>query len=102
VVFIGDGDKKGVDELLSAAARSGSLTVGDSDPFAMRGGMIQLIKDGNKFRLVINIEAVNRNGLRISSRLRQLADRSPAAGAARSKPRADGFAIFRSAASWVC
>ena len=85
VVFVG-GEKERLAEILAAATAIGALTVGDSDHFAERGGMIQLIKDENKFRFAINAEAVNRSGLRISAKLLQLSSKAPAAPAARSKP----------------
>jgi len=84
VVFIG-GDKEHFAGILEAATASGALTVSDCDRFAERGGMIQLIKDENKFRFAINVEAVSRSGLRISAKLLQLSSKAPAQ-VARSKP----------------
>lgn len=86
VVFIGIGDKERFSEALDAATASGSLTVGDSDRFVERGGMIQLIKEESKFRFAINVDAVNRSGLRISAKLLQLSSKVSAAQVARSKP----------------
>jgi len=74
IVFIGWEDKKRVREALDALDRAAVLTVADSDSFARRGGMIQLIRQGNKFRFAVNVDAVNRHGLRISSKLLQLAE----------------------------
>jgi hypothetical protein len=85
VVFIG-GDKEHLAEILEAATANGALTVGDSDRFAERGGMIQLIKDENRFRFAINVEVANRSGLHISSKLLQLAGRPASDPAVRSKP----------------
>ncbi|HLM98612.1 MAG TPA: YfiR family protein [Bryobacteraceae bacterium] len=84
VVFIG-GDKEHFADILEAATASGALTVSDCERFAERGGMIQLIKDENKFRFAINVEAVSRSGLRISAKLLQLSSKAPAQ-LARSKP----------------
>ncbi len=86
IAFLGSLDKKWLQNLLDAASGAGVLTVGDFDQFAERGGMIQLIKEGNKFRFAVNVDAVNASRLRISSKLLQLAElvRSPAA--ARGKP----------------
>jgi hypothetical protein len=72
--------------LLDASSGAGVLTVGDFDQFAERGGMIQLIKEGNKFRFAINVDAVNASRLRISSKLLQLAELVRGPAAARVKP----------------
>jgi hypothetical protein len=74
LLFIGASDKKRLPELISAAEASGVVTVGDLDEFARHGGMIRLIKEANKVRFRINVDAVNRSGLKISSKLLQLAE----------------------------
>src|SRR5439155_15331719 len=43
-------------------------------PISRNGGMIRLIKEANKVRFRINVDAVNRGGLKISSKLLQLAE----------------------------
>ena len=55
-------------------AGEGVLSISELDAFARRGGMIQLTKKANRFRFAVNIDAVARNGLRISSKLLQLAE----------------------------
>jgi len=86
VVFIGRLDKQHLDEILDVPPGSQALTVSDFDQFAERGGMIQLIKEDNRFRFAINVEAVNRSRLRISAKLLQLAIKAPATPGTRSKP----------------
>lgn len=85
IAFLGALDKKWLQDL-DAASGAGVLTVGDCDQFAERGGMIQLIKEGNKFRFAINVDAVNASRLRISSKLLQLAEVVRRPGTARAKP----------------
>jgi len=85
VIFLG-GDRERLAETLASAGWNGALTVGDSDHFAERGGMIQLIKEEDKFRFAINVDAVNRSGLRISAKLLQLSTKLPASPPARSRP----------------
>lgn len=51
----------------------GVLTVGEADQFAVRGGVITFVKEANRLRFEINVDAAGRAGLRISSRLLQLA-----------------------------
>ncbi len=74
LAFIGWAEKKRQGEALDALAGSSALTVSDCEQFARHGGMIQLVKDGNKFRFVINVDAVNHHGLHVSSKLLQLAE----------------------------
>ena len=74
LLFIGAADKKRLKELISAAEASGVVTVSDMDQFVRQGGMIRLIKEANKVRFRINVDAVNRSGLKISSKLLQLAE----------------------------
>jgi hypothetical protein len=74
VVFISGYSKKQLAGAVASLPGGGTLTIGDSDQFVVSGGMIQLMKGSNKFRFAINVDAVNRNGLRISSKLLQLAE----------------------------
>ena len=65
--------------ILAAAAGRPILTVGESDSFAARGGVIQLYLEDQVVRFEINRMAAERNGLKISSRLLSLARLTPAA-----------------------
>lgn len=49
------------------------LTVSDGHAFARTGGIIELFREGDRMRFAINAVAGERAGLRISSRLLQLA-----------------------------
>jgi hypothetical protein len=51
----------------------GILTVSDEENFAVQGGMISLVLDGNRVRPVINRDAINAAQLRISAKLLRLA-----------------------------
>jgi hypothetical protein len=51
----------------------GMLTVGESDEFAQRGGVIAFVIQNEAVRFVVNAEARDRAGLRISSRMLSLA-----------------------------
>lgn len=74
IAFIGAGVKKRMDEVLDTLAGAGVLSISDLDQFARHGGMIELTRKANQFRFAVNIDSVNRNGLRISSKLLQLAE----------------------------
>jgi len=73
VLFISGSEKKKLGSLLNALAGNAVLTVSDIEGFARRGGMIELVRQGNKIRFVINKESVDKAGLVISSRLLKLA-----------------------------
>ena len=69
--------------ILSAARGTPVLTVSDSEAFARRGGMIGLVRKGERLRTFINRDAVTAAGIRISSKLLRIstlveADREPA------------------------
>ena len=49
------------------------LTVGETDGFVRGGGMVALINTGDHIRIEVNLEAVQRAGIRISSRVLNLA-----------------------------
>lgn len=73
IAFIGWSDPDRVDRTLAALAGRPILTVGELDGFAERGGMINMVTRENRLRLEINLGAVERAGLRLSSQLLKLA-----------------------------
>ena len=60
-------------DLPGTLRRLGILTVGESDEFAQHGGVIGFIIQDETVRFVVNAEARDRAGLRISSRMLSLA-----------------------------
>ena len=58
---------------LRAARGTPTLTVGESNDFIEQGGLVRFYVDGGTVRFEINRESADRSGLRISSRLLQLA-----------------------------
>ena len=70
------GDAKGV-PLADSAATADVLSVGESEEFAARGGMIRLLRQGDRLRFLIYRENVERSHLKVSSKLLALsAERS--------------------------
>jgi len=63
-----------MDQVLDALAGAGVLSISDLNQFARHGGMIEITRKANRFGFSVNIDAVNRNGLRVSSQLLQLAE----------------------------
>jgi hypothetical protein len=61
------------DGLIAAAAGRPTLTIGETEGFALSGGVIGFYDDGPKIRFEINLRAAEDANLRISSRLLQLA-----------------------------
>ena len=81
IVFISDSEAQHLAILLKRLHGTGVLTVGDSDRFAERGGVVGLRTEKDRIRLDINLELAERARLKISSELLKLA-RIVSAGAA--------------------
>jgi len=73
LLFIADGNAKETAALLQQLGNAPLVTVGDSDNFVQRGGMIGFCMDDNKVRFEINLHAAERAQVAISSRLLALA-----------------------------
>jgi len=86
IAFIGSDERNRMPAVLAALNGARVLTVADFEQFASHGGMIQLIKEGNKFRFAVNVDALIRHGLRASSKLLHLAEVVHESDAVRSKP----------------
>ena len=75
ILFIGLSERKRLAEILRAVRGSSVLTVSDLDHFLTAGGMINFLMEGNKVRFAISDVAAREAGLRISSKLLNLAKR---------------------------
>jgi hypothetical protein len=73
ILFVGNPESQRLPELFERVEKRHILTVGDQERFAHRGGMINFIKEGSKLRFEVNVAAVEAAGLKVSSRLLQLA-----------------------------
>jgi len=73
LVFVSAQERRRTPELVKALEGAGVLTVGEADDFLEQGGAVRFATEDNKVRFVINLEAVRRSGLKISSRLLSLA-----------------------------
>ncbi|MGA2222553.1 MAG: YfiR family protein [Verrucomicrobiia bacterium] len=74
ILFISASEKSGLPEILNAVKDSPVLTVGETERFLAQTGMINFTKKENKIRLEINLGAVQRANLKISSKLLSVAD----------------------------
>jgi YfiR/HmsC-like len=73
VVFVGTAENKRLPELLEGLRGSTTLFVSDIPGSAERGGGIEFYLEDNKMRFSINVDAVQRAHLSISSKLLTLA-----------------------------
>ena len=73
VLFIATSEAPRIDAALQAVGHHPVLTVGETQGFAQRGGMIGFLMEGTRLRFEVNLDAAERTNLRISSQLLKLA-----------------------------
>ncbi len=73
IVFIPVTEKDQAARIVRSLKGSGALTVGESEGFAVKGGIINFTVEGGNVRFEINRLAADRAGLKISSKLLNLA-----------------------------
>ena len=73
VLFLSATEKGRVKEVLEKLGDASVLTVSETDGFTEAGGMINFVREGNKFRFQINNEAAKKAKLKISSKMLALA-----------------------------
>jgi hypothetical protein len=73
LLFIGAAEAEQLPRLLMGLRGSHVLTVSDLPGFAEQGGMVGFVIDGGKVRLEVNLEALRRAGLHVSSKLLEVA-----------------------------
>ncbi len=74
ILFISSSEQKRMGEILSRLSSMPVLTVGESEQFTQRGGIINFIKREGKVRLEIDADAARRSKLQLSSKLLSVAD----------------------------
>lgn len=73
VVFVPVTEKNQDDKILRGLPGSGILTIGETEGFAVLGGVINLMIEDNKVHFEINRTAADRAGLKIGSKLLSIA-----------------------------
>ena len=73
VLYVAGVSPAAVRSILTHAASRAILTVGDSDQFVRAGGMVALVRSGDQIEIEVNLEALRRRRLDMSSRLLKLA-----------------------------
>jgi hypothetical protein len=83
IVFVSSAEDSRLNKIIDALDKEAALTVSDMPQFSQRGGMIQFVLEGNKVRFEVNLTAVQRAGLTLSSELLKVATtvrRNPSPG----------------------
>ena len=73
LVYLSEHDHFRQQEILAKLGNRAVLTISDVPGFIEVGGMVELFREGRKYRFRVNIEAVERAGLEIDARLLALA-----------------------------
>lgn len=73
ILFISSSEEKQLGEVLKAIHGKGVLTVSEMDSFLARGGMISFEMEQRKVRFEINVPALERANLKVSSQLLKVA-----------------------------
>jgi YfiR/HmsC-like len=73
LVFVSEKEEKRLPEILLGLKGTSALVVGEGEDFAERGGGLQFISENKRLRFAINLDAVQRAHLTISSKLLALA-----------------------------
>src|SRR6266498_3946449 len=74
ILFISQSEAGHLDQIFSSLKARNILTVGDTEGFAQRGGIVRFRTENNKIRLRINIDAAKAANLTISSKLLRAAE----------------------------
>jgi hypothetical protein len=86
VLFVANSERDRLPEILAMLDRSPILTIGDTEGYASRGVMLNLVVRDRAVKFEANPPAATRVGLRIRSQLTELAIPLPGAGPAGKGP----------------
>jgi len=73
LLFVSQSSVRDASPLLDVSKGQPILTVSDAERFASSGGMIELYMEKGRMRFAINVDAIQRSTLHVSSRLLSLA-----------------------------
>lgn len=73
ILFISASEKERLTEIFDSLDHAKVLTVGDTDGFASLGGIINFVIENNRVHFEVNLKAASRAGLKISSKLLNVA-----------------------------
>lgn len=69
ILFISRSESGQLEKIIASLKGRSVLTVGDTDTFIRKGGLVRFVTENNKIRLRINVEAARASDLTISSKL---------------------------------
>lgn len=73
ILFLSSAEESQLNKVIETLNKEAILTVSDMPQFSQRGGMIQFVLEGKKVRFEVNLAAVQRAGLTLSSELLKVA-----------------------------
>ena len=73
IIYFGDATQEEIRKTLAKVVGRPVLTLGETSAFARRGGMVGLVKSDDHIDLVVNLTLAQRSGVKISSRVLNLA-----------------------------
>jgi hypothetical protein len=73
IAFISSAERNQLKSIFQSAAQAHVLTVGESEGFSARGGVIDFIREDKMVHFEVNVDAAQRANLKISSKLLGLA-----------------------------
>lgn len=73
ILLVGSSDRAEIVRILQFVERRPILTIGENSEFSRLGGTIAFLRDGNRVRFEINLDAADRARLQVSSKLLRLA-----------------------------
>ncbi len=74
VLFVSASETSRLNEILGAVSGRNIVTVGETEGFIDRGGMISLVADHNRVRLLVNPNTLRAARLEVSSKLLRVAE----------------------------
>jgi hypothetical protein len=73
LLFVGKSERNRIKDILANVSGMTILTVGETDNFCQQGGVINFVMQSEKVRFEINVGAAEKAGLKISSKLLNVA-----------------------------
>ena len=73
VLYLTGSSAKRSSELIAVVQDTGVLTIGDIPDFSLVGGIVELVRENDRIGITVNLAALKRAGIRLSSGLLALA-----------------------------